>query len=294
MLSVLAFSMSMVGTFLVRSGILTSVHSFAVDPERGIFILALLAIYIGGALALFAMRIGTVSEGSRFDMVSREAALVVNNLLLTVILVIVLAGTLYPLMLEAMSGDQDFGRRALFQRNCRAGRRCPAGAAGCRAAAALAQRSAAASARPDGGCAVLRARQCWCCCAAFAGRIGMLPLLGLVVAAVVAVGKHRAACGSASLRRTPLFTWGMVLAHLGCAVSIAGMACDSAFTQENMVAMAAGETRAIGPFDGDAEGCSRTARPELPGARSSAVSAQGRSGRRSRCCRSSTNSPTRR
>ena len=106
MLSVLAFSMSMVGTFLVRSGILTSVHSFAVDPERGIFILALLAIYIGGALALFATRIGTVVEGNRFDLVSREAALVINNLLLTVVLVVVLAGTLYPLALEATTGTK--------------------------------------------------------------------------------------------------------------------------------------------------------------------------------------------
>ena len=67
MLAVLAFSMSMVGTFLVRSGVLTSVHSFAVDPQRGMFILALLAIYIGGALTLFALRVGTVTEGTRFD-----------------------------------------------------------------------------------------------------------------------------------------------------------------------------------------------------------------------------------
>src|SRR5690606_24139642 len=75
MLAVVAFSMSMIGTFLVRSGILTSVHAFAVDPERGSFILALLAIYIGGALALFALRISTVREGNRFELVSREGAL---------------------------------------------------------------------------------------------------------------------------------------------------------------------------------------------------------------------------
>src|SRR4051795_12795894 len=102
MLAVVAFSMSMIGTFLVRSGILTSVHAFAVDPKRGAFILALLAIYIGGALLLFAARIGTVKEGSTFEPVSREGALVVNNLLLTVILGLVLIGTLYPLVTEAM------------------------------------------------------------------------------------------------------------------------------------------------------------------------------------------------
>ena len=106
MLAVVAFSMSMVGTFLVRSGILTSVHSFAVDPSRGSFLLALLAIYIGGAMTLFALRIGTVREGSQFDLVSREGALVVNNLLLSAILGIVFVGTLYPLGVEAVTGEK--------------------------------------------------------------------------------------------------------------------------------------------------------------------------------------------
>ena len=98
MLAVVAFSMSMIGTFLVRSGILTSVHAFAVDPTRGAFILALLLIYIGGALALFALRVGTVRQGTTFELLSREGGLVLNNLLLTVILGIVLIGTLYPLV----------------------------------------------------------------------------------------------------------------------------------------------------------------------------------------------------
>src|SRR3546814_1622383 len=74
--------MSMVGSFLVRSGILTSVHAFAVDPQRGFFILILLTLYIGGALALFGLRVGTVREGATFEPVSREGALVLNNLLL--------------------------------------------------------------------------------------------------------------------------------------------------------------------------------------------------------------------
>src|SRR4051794_2498919 len=102
MLAVVAFSMSMIGTFLVRSGILTSVHAFAVDPLRGAFILALLTFYIGGALTLFGLRVGTVKEGSQFEIVSREGALVLNNLLLTVLLGLVLIGTLYPLLTEAM------------------------------------------------------------------------------------------------------------------------------------------------------------------------------------------------
>ncbi|MFT3966785.1 MAG: heme lyase CcmF/NrfE family subunit, partial [Sphingobium sp.] len=109
MLAVVAFSMSMVGTFLVRSGILTSVHAFAVDPKRGTFILVLLALYIGGALALFALRVGAVREGSRFEIVSREAMLVINNLLLSVILGLVLIGTLYPLLTESLGTKVSVG-----------------------------------------------------------------------------------------------------------------------------------------------------------------------------------------
>ncbi len=109
MLAVVAFSMSMIGTFLVRSGILTSVHAFAVDPERGAFILALLAIYIGGALALFAGRIGTVKAGTVFSPISREGGLVVNNLLLSVILGVVLIGTLYPIVAAALGVQLSVG-----------------------------------------------------------------------------------------------------------------------------------------------------------------------------------------
>src|SRR6478752_685046 len=106
MLAVIAFSMSMVGTFLVRSGILTSVHAFAIDPERGTFLLALLTIYVGAAFVLFAVRGATLKEGAPFELVSRESGLVINNLLLSVILGIVFLGTLYPLFVEAVSGEK--------------------------------------------------------------------------------------------------------------------------------------------------------------------------------------------
>ena len=247
MLAVLAFSMSMVGTFLVRSGILTSVHSFAVDPERGVFILALLLVYIGGALTLFALRVGTVAEGTRFEPVSREAALVVNNLLLTVILVVVLAGTLWPLALEAINGGKISVGAPYF--NATAG---PLAlillvilAAGPvmrwradRAKLVLGRMSLALLAGAAALLAVL----------AFAGPIGLLPLFGLAVAALVAAGSL-APLWKRNLRRTPLFTWGMVIAHLGCAVSLAGMASDAAFTAENLVAAKPGETHPIGPFE---------------------------------------------
>ena len=106
LLAILTFSMSLLGTFLVRSGVLTSVHTFATDPERGVFILAILAIAIGGALILFALRAPGMKGGGLFAPVSREGALVANNMLLTLAAVTVLLGTLYPLILEALSGGQ--------------------------------------------------------------------------------------------------------------------------------------------------------------------------------------------
>ncbi len=246
MLSVLAFSMSMVGTFLVRSGILASVHSFAVDPARGVFILALLAITIGGALALFALRIGTVSEGSRFEPVSREAALVLNNLLLTVILVVVMAGTLYPLVLEAASGTRISVGAPYF--NSAAGPLALVLLVALAAGPLLRWRSDRPQLLLDRmAAAIFAGAVMLVLLALFAGRIGVLPLLGLVAAALVAVASV-APLWKRKLARTPLFTFGMVLAHLGCAVSIAGMACDSAFTREKMIAMSSGETQAIGPF----------------------------------------------
>ncbi|WP_374444199.1 heme lyase CcmF/NrfE family subunit [Stella sp.] len=104
LLAILAFSLSLLGTFLVRSGVLTSVHAFAVDPARGVFILALLVIVIGGSLVLYAVRAPALAPGGLFAPVSREGALVLNNLLLATAAATVLVGTLYPLVLEAVSG----------------------------------------------------------------------------------------------------------------------------------------------------------------------------------------------
>ncbi len=104
LLAIITFSLSLVGTFLVRSGVLTSVHAFAVDPERGVFILAILTVFIGGSLALYAWRAPTLKPGGLFAPVSREGALVLNNLLLTVACAAVFIGTLYPLLLEAVTG----------------------------------------------------------------------------------------------------------------------------------------------------------------------------------------------
>ena len=103
LLAICAFSLSLLGTFLVRSGVLTSVHAFATDPRRGIFILAFLVIVIGGSLLLFAWRASTVGRGGKFDVVSRESFLLANNVLLAVAALSVLLGTLYPLFLDALN-----------------------------------------------------------------------------------------------------------------------------------------------------------------------------------------------
>ncbi len=106
LLSILAFSLSLLGTFLVRSGVLTSVHAFAVDPARGIFILGILCFFIGGALTLFAWRAPTLKAGGFFSPISREGGLVLNNLFLCAACASVLIGTLYPLALETVTGEK--------------------------------------------------------------------------------------------------------------------------------------------------------------------------------------------
>ncbi len=106
LLAILTFSLSLLGTFIVRSGLLTSVHAFAVDPERGLYILWLLGLSIGGSLTLYAWRAPSLEGGGLFRPISREAGLLLNNLLLTTATGVVLFGTLYPLFVEAISGER--------------------------------------------------------------------------------------------------------------------------------------------------------------------------------------------
>jgi cytochrome c-type biogenesis protein CcmF len=245
MLAVVAFSMSMVGTFLVRSGILTSVHAFAVDPRRGAFILVLLALYIGGALTLFGLRVGTVKEGSTFEPVSREGALVLNNLLLTVILGLVLIGTLYPLVTEAMGVKVSVGAPYF---------NLVTGPIALLLVAAMAagplmrwrrdrlRQVAARVALP-----ILITALALLAVVLLAPAMPILPLFGLVIALGVGAASV-APLWKRNLLRTPLFTWGMVVSHLGIAVSLAGMASNSAFTKERLVAARPGETVTVGPY----------------------------------------------
>ncbi|RDC60326.1 Cytochrome c-type bioproteinis protein CycK [Alteripontixanthobacter maritimus] len=256
MLAVIAFSMSMVGTFLVRSGVLTSVHAFAVDPERGSFILALLAIYIGGALAVFAVRAGAINEGQRFNAVSREGALVFNNLMLTALLGIVLFGTLYPLLTEAFGVRVSVGppyfnpvsaifalpmvaimavgpllrwRRDRLERSSK-----PLVLVGVIAIAALVT--------------------------ALALGAGMLSALGIGLAAGLAIGSFAPLAGR-NILRVKLATWGMMVAHFGIAVALFGMASDSAFALERLASLRNGETTTVGPWSVRLDGVEPVAGP---------------------------------
>ncbi len=251
MLAVVAFSMSMIGTFLVRSGILTSVHAFAVDPERGAFILALLAIYIGGALALFAARIGTVRAGTTFDPVSREGGLVANNLLLSVILGIVLIGTLYPIVAASFGVQLSVGP-PFFNK--------AAGPIALLLVAVMAVGPLLRWRRDEARAVVGRVALPIAATVVAAVALlfvwpGVLPWAGLSLAAGLAVASV-APLWKRNLRRTPMFTYGMVLAHLGIAVSLAGMASDSAFTRETLVAVRAGEAARVGPYSVTLDGIS--------------------------------------
>ena len=258
MLAVIAFSMSMVGTFLVRSGVLTSVHSFAVDPTRGAFILALLAIYVTAAFVLFAVRAGTLREGAPFEIVSREAAIVANNLLLTVILGIVFIGTLYPLIVEAVSGEKlsvgppyfnavadplaillglllAVGPLLAWRRESRpVWRRLPIPALAAAVALAIAFFALPGS--------------------------SLLAKLGLALAAGLAPASLLPLIGRNPLR-IPLLTWGMAIAHFGVAVSVAGMAADSAMTTEKLTAARPGDVVDVGPWLVRFEGISPVAGP---------------------------------
>ncbi len=244
MLAVVAFSMSMIGTFLVRSGILTSVHSFAVDPTRGSFILGLLIFYTGGALLLFALRVASVREGARFEPVSREGALVANNLILSVILGTVFVGTLYPVAIEAVSGEKISVGPPYF--NAVTGPLVLILAALLFIGPLLRWRR---DTRPN-----LRriAAPAVVTLAAFAltfvvPTMNWLPRLGLAFAAGLAAASFLPLAGR-DLRRTPLTIWGMVVSHLGIAVAMIGAASDASLTRETLAAARIGETLAVGPW----------------------------------------------
>ena len=271
MLGVLAFSMSMLGTFLVRSGVLTSVHAFAVDPERGAFILGLLGLYIGGALVVFAMRASSIAEGKRFTATSREGALVFNNVMLSAILAIVLLGTLYPLLTEAFDVRVSVGP-PYFN---------PAGAIFAipmfivMAIGPLLRWKDDKPGRIQFEVAMLAAIViAIVALVAVLGDYAILPLLGLALSVALAVAAFLPLRGR-NIRRVPTATWGMVLAHFGVAVSLFGMACESAFTSERLAAVAPGDTTQVADWTVKLESVDPVAGPNWTAIEARVLAARG-------------------
>ncbi|MBV7259677.1 heme lyase CcmF/NrfE family subunit [Erythrobacter crassostreae] len=257
MLGVLAFSMSMLGTFLVRSGVLTSVHAFAVDPERGSFILLLLGLYIGGALAIFAVRAGSITEGKRFSVTSRESALVFNNVMLSAILAIVLLGTLYPLLTEAFDVRVSVGP-PYFN---------PAGAIFAipmfivMGVGPLLRWKQDKPARIQFELSLIAAVAiAVVSVVAILGDYSILAVLGLALSVALGIAAFLPLRGR-KIGRVPLATWGMIMAHFGVAVSLFGMASESAFTEERLAAVTPGSTEQLGDWNIELMGVDPVAGP---------------------------------
>jgi cytochrome c-type biogenesis protein CcmF len=260
LLAIIAFSLSLVGTFLVRSGVLTSVHTFANDPRRGIFILAILVFFIGGALALYAWRAPMLKAGGLFAPISREGALVLNNLLLATACATVLIGTLYPLALEALTGekisvgapffDATFGPLALILMLAMPFGPLLAWKRGDFYAAA--QRLWIAFAIALVGLAATFEVE---------GRGSVLPPLGIGLAFYVMLGAltdlaERIGLARLSPRLTfararglPRAAWGGTLAHFGVGVTLLGITAATAWGAERIVALKPAEVVSLRRYD---------------------------------------------
>ena len=245
MLAVIAFSMSMVGTFLVRSGILTSVHAFAIDPQRGTFLLALLGIYVGAAFILFAARGATLKEGAPFELLSRESGLVINNLILSVILGIVFVGTLYPLFVEAVSGEKLSVGAPYF--NAVAGPLALLLAVLVGVGPLIAWRRERRPVFKQLAIPALLGVTALSMTIIAAPDMRVLPRLGFTVATYLAAASLLPLIDRNPLR-APLATWGMVVAHFGIAVALAGMAANAAFSSERLAIANPGELLTVGPW----------------------------------------------
>jgi cytochrome c-type biogenesis protein CcmF len=258
-LAILAFSFSLLGTFLVRSGVLTSVHAFASDPSRGVFILAILALFIGGALGLFAWRAPLLKRGGLFAPVSREGALVLNNLLLTTTCAGVLIGTLYPLALEQLTGEKitvgapffnmtcgvlllmlcfvvPFGQSLAWKRGDLVG---------------VAQRLSVALAAGLCVCVALFAMlRGGPVLAPIAAGLAIYIILGSLSEIFARVWRRGASFGLllSRARGLPLSAWGSALAHIGVGLTLMGLAA-TAFGAETIATMRVGEPQSVGPYE---------------------------------------------
>ena len=260
LLAILAFSLSLIGTFLVRSGVLTSVHAFATDPDRGVFILVLLVIAIGGGLGLYAYRAPQLKGGGLFAPISREGALVLNNLLLSAAAGTVLLGTLYPLFLESLGGGKVSVGPPYFNATF-IPLMLPL-------VAALGVGPLLSWKRGDLKGALMRLKVAFVITAvvfvfmayllwgrSVFGMLGMALAAWLVTAIVTEVveriGLTRgvgAAAAWGRARSLPRAYVGMLVAHLGVAVALVGMTGSSLWQSERIIVMQPGETETVAGY----------------------------------------------
>ncbi|TQF36879.1 cytochrome C biogenesis protein CcmF [Bradyrhizobium sp. UNPF46] len=260
LLSILTFSLSLLGTFLVRSGVITSVHAFATDPTRGVFILLILCLFIGGSLALFAGRATSLKQGGLFAPISREGALVLNNLLLTVACAVVLFGTLYPLAMEMLADFKmsvgapfynltfaplfamlllavPFGPMLAWKRGDLLGvtqRLLAAGVAGLVAVAIV-------WGWARGGSAL----------APLAIGLGVFVIAGAVTDIVERTGLVRLPFATVlhRARGLPRSAWGTAFAHAGLGVALIGIVCETTWNSEYIATMKQNDVAEIAGFD---------------------------------------------
>jgi cytochrome c-type biogenesis protein CcmF len=255
LLAIIAFGLSLMGTFLVRSGVLTSVHAFASDPSRGLFVLMLLTIGIGGALVLFAIRAPALAGGGLFQPISREGALLLNNILLSSAAATVFLGTLYPLFLDIAGGGTVSVGPPYYQSTF---------------VPIMVPLIVAAAAGPflgwKRGDLVGAMQRLWLAAlAAFVALLLTLWLRGIAIGPAIGMGlaawlgcatlvewaervKLLRASARETLRRArnlPRAAYGMSLAHLGLAVLIAGVTASSAWKEERVLRMKAGDSTEI-------------------------------------------------
>jgi cytochrome c-type biogenesis protein CcmF len=257
-LAIVAFSFSLLGTFLVRSGVLTSVHAFANDPRRGVFILAILAMFICGSFAMFAWRAPMLKQGGLFAPISREGALIVNNLLLTTACATVLFGTLYPLALEQLTGEKITVGAPFFNLTCGAllVTACFVAPFGFSLAwkrgdlLGVAQRLAVAiiagAVTAVVGVAWLSGGSIF---APLAMGLAIFVILGTVIEVVMRAWRRGLAVGAAMTRALglPLSFFGGALAHVGVGVTLLGLA-GLGFGAETITTLHKGVPERVGPY----------------------------------------------
>jgi len=286
LLAIIAFSLSLMGTFLVRSGVLTSVHAFATDPARGVFILGLLVLAIGGSLMLYAVRAPALKPEGVFAPISREGGMVLNNLLLCVACVAVLAGTLYPLVLDALGGGTVSVGPPYFDRVF-----VPIMVP---LTLAMALGPLVQWKRGDGRAVVQRmgslavaAALAWVAGMALVDRANVASALGLALAAWLGVGVLIEFGGRLGLGRVPWrdsaaravnlprAAWGMTIAHLGFAVIIAGITGSSAWRTEAILVMRPGDAVDVAGYSFTFEGEREVPGPNYTAQRGTVTVARG-------------------